>query len=195
MPTSWRNCLQPWGRAQQTRRVDAPGLADARARRLRCGVDSVPAAAGQRARRRGAGISSSPSRRCCSLLSSCSGRPRPCSVLDVERPVCSRRRSPSARCLAEPSGTRGAGCGPALRRCCSSSRHSSIVPLLLAVMTAALTSRTIEARSIYDARLTDEQVEERLRRRVLPRSDGPARRRSHTRPLRRRPNATAAKRR
>lgn len=44
--------------------------------------------------------------------------------------------------------------------------HSFIVPLLLAVITATLTSRTIETRSIYDARLTDEQVEARLRMRA-----------------------------
>ena len=41
--------------------------------------------------------------------------------------------------------------------------RSFIVPLLLAVATATLVSRTIEPRSIYDARLTDAQVEERLK--------------------------------
>jgi chloride channel protein, CIC family len=40
--------------------------------------------------------------------------------------------------------------------------RSFIVPLLLAVATATLVSRTIEPRSIYDARLTDEEVEARL---------------------------------
>jgi H+/Cl- antiporter ClcA len=37
-----------------------------------------------------------------------------------------------------------------------------IAPLLLAVITATLVSRTIEPRSIYDARLSDEQVKARL---------------------------------
>jgi len=40
--------------------------------------------------------------------------------------------------------------------------RSFIVPLLLAVGTATLVSRLIEPRSIYDARLTDEQVRARL---------------------------------
>ena len=40
--------------------------------------------------------------------------------------------------------------------------RSFIVPLLLGVVTATLISRTIERRSIYDARLTDEQVKERM---------------------------------
>ena len=39
--------------------------------------------------------------------------------------------------------------------------RSFILPLLLAVGTATLVARTIELRSIYDARLTDEQVEAR----------------------------------
>jgi CIC family chloride channel protein len=41
--------------------------------------------------------------------------------------------------------------------------RSFIVPLVLAVATATLVSRTIEMRSIYDARLTDEQVLARRR--------------------------------
>jgi len=41
--------------------------------------------------------------------------------------------------------------------------RSFIVPLLLAVATATLVARTIEMRSIYDARLTDEQVIARRR--------------------------------
>jgi CIC family chloride channel protein len=41
--------------------------------------------------------------------------------------------------------------------------RSFIVPMLLAVSLATLVSRTIEPRSIYDARLTDEQVEARRR--------------------------------
>ena len=40
--------------------------------------------------------------------------------------------------------------------------RSFIVPLLLGVATATLVSRTIERRSIYDARLTDEEVQKRL---------------------------------
>jgi chloride channel protein, CIC family len=41
----------------------------------------------------------------------------------------------------------------------------AIVPLLLAVATATLVARTIEPRSIYDARLSDEQVRDRQRAR------------------------------
>jgi chloride channel protein, CIC family len=41
--------------------------------------------------------------------------------------------------------------------------RSFIVPLVLAVATATLVARTIEPRSIYDARLTDEQVAARLK--------------------------------
>ena len=43
-----------------------------------------------------------------------------------------------------------------------------IVPLLLAVATATLVARTIEPRSIYDARLTDEEVAARRKARELP---------------------------
>jgi CIC family chloride channel protein len=46
--------------------------------------------------------------------------------------------------------------------------RSFIVPLLLAVATATLVARTIEPRSIYDARLTDEEIEARQRARELP---------------------------
>jgi CIC family chloride channel protein len=46
--------------------------------------------------------------------------------------------------------------------------RSFIVPLLLAVGTATLAARTIEPRSIYDARLTDEEVEARRKLRELP---------------------------
>jgi CIC family chloride channel protein len=46
--------------------------------------------------------------------------------------------------------------------------RSFIVPLLLAVATATLVARTIEPRSIYDARLTDEEVEARRRLREFP---------------------------
>jgi H+/Cl- antiporter ClcA len=43
--------------------------------------------------------------------------------------------------------------------------RSATVPLLIAVATATLIARTIEPRSIYDARLTDSQVEARQRAR------------------------------
>jgi CIC family chloride channel protein len=46
--------------------------------------------------------------------------------------------------------------------------RSFIVPLLLAVATATLVARTIEPRSIYDARLTDEQVQARQKFREPP---------------------------
>jgi len=46
--------------------------------------------------------------------------------------------------------------------------RSFILPLLLAVATATLVARTIEPRSIYDARLTDEEVEARQKLRELP---------------------------
>jgi CIC family chloride channel protein len=46
--------------------------------------------------------------------------------------------------------------------------RSFIVPLLLAVGAATLVARTIEPRSIYDARLTDEELEERRKLRELP---------------------------
>jgi CIC family chloride channel protein len=45
--------------------------------------------------------------------------------------------------------------------------RSFILPLLLAVGTATLVARTIERRSIYDARLTDEEVEARRNLREL----------------------------
>ena len=46
--------------------------------------------------------------------------------------------------------------------------RSFIVPLLLAVATATLVARSIEPRSIYDARLTDKQVAARQKARELP---------------------------
>jgi chloride channel protein, CIC family len=46
--------------------------------------------------------------------------------------------------------------------------RSFILPLLLAVGTATLVARSIELRSIYDARLTDEEVEARRKTRELP---------------------------
>ncbi len=41
--------------------------------------------------------------------------------------------------------------------------RSFVVPVLLAVVMATLVSRTMEPRSIYDARLTDEQIAQRFR--------------------------------
>jgi CIC family chloride channel protein len=46
--------------------------------------------------------------------------------------------------------------------------RSFILPLLLVVSIATLVARTIEPRSIYDARLTDEEIKERQRLRDLP---------------------------
>jgi chloride channel protein, CIC family len=46
--------------------------------------------------------------------------------------------------------------------------RSFILPLLLIVGIATLVARTIEPRSIYDARLTDEEIQERQRLRDLP---------------------------
>lgn len=46
--------------------------------------------------------------------------------------------------------------------------RSFILPLLLACATATLVARTMEPRSIYDARLSSEQVRERQRLRDLP---------------------------
>jgi len=46
--------------------------------------------------------------------------------------------------------------------------RSFIVPLLLAVATATIVARTIEPRSIYDARLTDEELAARQKLRELP---------------------------
>ena len=47
--------------------------------------------------------------------------------------------------------------------------RSFILPLLLAVSTATLVARTIEPRSIYDARLTDEEIAARQKLRDQPR--------------------------
>ena len=43
--------------------------------------------------------------------------------------------------------------------------RSVIAPLILAVIAATLVSRSIEQRSIYEARLSDDQVSRRLRER------------------------------
>src|SRR5271169_3263537 len=50
--------------------------------------------------------------------------------------------------------------------------RSFILPLMLAVCTATLVARTIEPRSIYDARLTDEQIEARQKLRDAHGSTG-----------------------
>ena len=46
--------------------------------------------------------------------------------------------------------------------------RAAIVPMLLAVATATLVARNIEPRSVYDARLSDEQVRARQRIRERP---------------------------
>lgn len=46
--------------------------------------------------------------------------------------------------------------------------RSFILPLLVAVAAATIVSRSIEPRSIYDARLTDEEIAERQKARELP---------------------------
>lgn len=48
--------------------------------------------------------------------------------------------------------------------------RAAVVPLLLAVATATLVARTIEIRSIYDARLNDAEIKERQELRE-PRQD------------------------
>jgi H+/Cl- antiporter ClcA len=53
--------------------------------------------------------------------------------------------------------------------------RAAILPLLLAVATATLVARIIEPRSVYDARLSDEQVGERQKARDhAPEEPGPA---------------------
>jgi H+/Cl- antiporter ClcA len=51
--------------------------------------------------------------------------------------------------------------------------RAAILPLLLAVTTATLIARTIEPRSIYDARLTDAQVRDRQVARNRAAQEGP----------------------
>ncbi len=46
--------------------------------------------------------------------------------------------------------------------------RSFIVPMLLAVVAATLVSRTIEPRSIYDARLSDAEIKVRMKLREPP---------------------------
>jgi H+/Cl- antiporter ClcA len=45
--------------------------------------------------------------------------------------------------------------------------RSFILPMLLVVGIATLVARSIDARSIYDARLTDEEIEQRQKQRDL----------------------------
>jgi H+/Cl- antiporter ClcA len=51
--------------------------------------------------------------------------------------------------------------------------RAAILPVLLAVVTATLIARTIEPRSVYEARLSDEQVLDRLRARGLAMEESP----------------------
>ena len=53
--------------------------------------------------------------------------------------------------------------------------RSFIMPLLIGIATATLVSRTLEPRSIYEARLTDEQVDVRrqMRDQSLNTGDSP----------------------
>jgi chloride channel protein, CIC family len=46
--------------------------------------------------------------------------------------------------------------------------RSFVLALLVAVVTATLVARTIDSRSIYDARLSDEELEERQKLRQAP---------------------------
>jgi H+/Cl- antiporter ClcA len=46
--------------------------------------------------------------------------------------------------------------------------RSFILPMLLVVGIATLVARSVDARSIYDARLTDEEIEQRQKQRDLP---------------------------
>jgi len=46
--------------------------------------------------------------------------------------------------------------------------RSFIFPMLLVVGIATLIARSVDARSIYDARLTDEEIEQRQKQRDLP---------------------------
>jgi CIC family chloride channel protein len=57
--------------------------------------------------------------------------------------------------------------------------RSFILPLLLAVGTATLVARTIEPRSIYDARLTDEEIRIRQKLREVQQTTSESARRGH----------------
>src|SRR5277367_2250016 len=52
--------------------------------------------------------------------------------------------------------------------------RSFILPMLLVVGIAALVARSVDARSIYDARLTDEEIEQRQKQRDLPSQEASA---------------------
>jgi CIC family chloride channel protein len=51
--------------------------------------------------------------------------------------------------------------------------RSFILPLILVACIATLVSRSIESRSIYDARLTEEEVEQRRELREQPTQEFP----------------------
>ena len=52
--------------------------------------------------------------------------------------------------------------------------RSFILPMLLVVGIATLVARSVDARSIYDARLTDEEIEQRQKQRDLPSEEASA---------------------
>jgi H+/Cl- antiporter ClcA len=52
--------------------------------------------------------------------------------------------------------------------------RSFILPMLLVVGIATLVARSVDARSIYDARLTDEEIEQRQKQRDLPSQEASA---------------------
>ena len=123
----------------------------------------------------------------------CSGRSRPSLPPPAARlEVCSRPRSPPARSMGSALGSLwltvypggeiglfallGAGAmlaattqGPisslVLMMELTGQARAFALPMLTAIIVATATSRLIERRSIYEARLTDEQVAERLRAR------------------------------
>jgi H+/Cl- antiporter ClcA len=52
--------------------------------------------------------------------------------------------------------------------------RSFILPMLLVVGIATLVARSVDARSIYDARLTDEEIEQRQKQRDMPSQEASA---------------------
>jgi H+/Cl- antiporter ClcA len=52
--------------------------------------------------------------------------------------------------------------------------RSFILPMLLVVGIATLVARSVDARSIYDAGLTDEEIEQRQKQRDLPSQEASA---------------------
>jgi H+/Cl- antiporter ClcA len=52
--------------------------------------------------------------------------------------------------------------------------RSFILPMLLVVGIATLIARSVDARSIYDARLTDEEIEQRQKQRDMPSQEASA---------------------